>query len=464
MHLGSSLFIFLNRFFNNIASLLVMFFYAHQLAVTDYGHYQAFWTQLNIFNALAGLGISIFSLTYSTEKLRAFIKRIKTKYYFSYFVFLLFCGVGFAIFQFDNTIHFSWALLFLAGFALCNISDALLIAFRRFRFLVGVNVVYALLFFSIHYFVLVHGFDLNLLLVFLLPLLFLKLLISSWVLYQRKPLDKDKDLEHIGNEEQKRMATLWQHLYFYDIIQISSLWLDKFLISVFMDSKETAIYINGTLSIPFLPIFFSAIISGALIHLSANRDSANQLNTVNYIGRILSAVAFPVCIFLIVFRTEFITFAFSDKYLTSVPIFLCATLIIPFRAYGHTVILQNLEKGKIINQGAILDVVVALVLMYPLYLFMGLPGVALSFVLSTLVQVIFYCFHTGRFLQAGISDLFPLKNWGGKIVVFSLLAWGLYRYLPLYWTDTSRMFVAGGIMAVLALLVLYKEWKSPRAI
>src|SRR5690606_11261475 len=118
----------------------------------------------------------------------------------------------------------------------------------------------------------------------------------------------------------------------------------------------------------------------------------DRLWTVNYISKVLASAVFPIVIFLALFRSEFIIFFFSEKYLETIPIFLVYIMIIPFRAYGHTIILQNMEQGRIINRGAILDVGIALALMVPFYHLFGLPGVALGFVISTFFQALYYGF------------------------------------------------------------------------
>lgn len=434
-----------------------MFFYAHQLTTLDYGHYQAFWVQLNIFNAVVGLGISIFSFTYPPEKIRQLLQRIKPGFYFIYLLLLILCSLLFGWLQMENNLFFPWPVLFLSAFTFCNISDAFLLIFRKFNELVIINLIYAIGFFGIHYSILIHGFNFNELLYWLLPLLLLKLIFSAWILLRgsknRVPSKTPSESDFRG------MLSLWRHLYLYDILQISSLWLDKFIISLFMDSKETAIYINGTITIPFLPILFTALTGSALIHLSKENTKSDRLTIVNTLGKVLSAAAFPIVLFLIFFRTEFITFCFSDKYIASVPIFLCSILIIPFRAYGHTVLLQNLEQGKIINQGAILDIIVALLLMYPLYLLLGLPGVALSFVVSTFVQVVFYGFHTRKLMKVSVWKLYPWLNWLGKLILYLIIVLILYYSIPSEWSNTFRLLSGGGIMASIALYHLFWELK-----
>lgn len=456
--LGNSVFIFLNRFFNNIASLLVIYFYAHGLQTIDYGHYQAFWVQLNIFNVFAGLGIAIFSLTYSPSKIRLLISRIRPGYYGVYAAALLIGGILFGLLQAFNNLVFPWPVLFLILFVLCNITDALLVAFRQFKWLVAINFLYSVFFFGIHYVFIVRSFDFNLLIAWLIPLLFLKLSMSSLILSRHsRQINFQKNTK---DDPPKSMMSLWRHLYFYDILLVASLWADKFFISLFMNPKETAVYINGTLNLPFLPLLFSALTGAALIHLSNSAKEEDRLWTVNYISKVLSSVVFPIVIFLSLFRSEFVIFFFSEKYLEAIPIFVVYIMIIPFRAYGHTILLQNMEQGRIINHGAILDVAIALTLMLPLYHLFGLPGVALAFVISTFFQALYYGFQTRRLLHTTFSMMYPFRNWMVKMVIFLFIGLILYYGLPMGWPDGVRLLVGGSIMGLCSLLVLFRELRN----
>lgn len=441
---------------------MVIFFYSHYLGTTDYGHYQAFWVQLNVFNAFLGLGLSIFTLTYSPAKLRFLFSRIPKVYFFYFLIFLSLAGLGFGFFQEGNHLSVTWTCLFLLGFVLCQLADSFLIAFRKLKSLVFINLGYAICFFFIHYSFINPNFDFNSLLKALLPLLLLKLLVSVWVLFKlpnRGAEQAKETMPTFSNKEQRAMLLLWGHLYFYDVLQMASFWIDKFIVSLFMSAQETGLYFNATLNIPFIPIFLSAIVSASLLQLSEDNSRANLLKVVNDMGRILSSIAFPICVFLLFFRKEFVLFAFSEKYLEAIPIFLCATLILPFRAYGHTVILQNLEQGKIINQGAILDVVLALAFMYPLYLWMGLPGLALSFVLSTFLQCWFYYHHTRRLTGCNLKELYPWADWLKKALFFTVVTAFVFYLLPLSWSNTLRLFVGLGLIGGLAFYNLKKEWR-----
>jgi Na+-driven multidrug efflux pump len=119
-------------------------------------------------------------------------------------------------------------------------------------------------------------------------------------------------------------------------------------------------------------------------------------------------------------------------------------MVLPLRAYNFTVVLQNKYKGGVINKGAVLDLVLACLLMYPLYLWLGLPGVALSFVISTYLQAAYYLFHTSNVLAVNWTQLLPLRNWAFKLIVFASLFIGIHYLLVSLFT--TRIVLICGLL------------------
>lgn len=442
----------------------MLYLFAHKLPVTENGAYQGFWAQLNVFNAITGLGIALFAYTYAPAKLVHLFRSFSGKHLTVYFSFLMICGLLFGLLQYRNGLSLLPAGLLLILFTLNNIADTLLAVFRRATFLIGINVLYALGFFLLHIYMLEVGSSMNALVLSLLPLSVLKLLWSAWVIIKSGATQAKERQEEASHSNLSAMRKLWMHLYFYDIIQVSFLWLDKFIISLLFSKEEAAVYINGSLNIPFLPLAFAAVSSAALMQLSGSRGKRHQVTVMRNVGRLLSSMAFPLFFFLLYFRQEFIYFFFSEQYATAIPIFLCSILILPIRAYNHTIILQSRERGSIINRGAILDMVLAVLLMYPFYLWLGLPGVALSFVCSTMVQVVYYFYHSRKLLQVKGSEMLPLNNWFIKFTGFALLGFLLHTFLPQHLPGAIRLFTAGIVIGGIAGSILWVELKQVKKV
>jgi len=225
--------------------------------------------------------------------------------------------------------------------------------------------------------------------------------------------------------------------------------MDKYIISLFLSAELSAIYFNGSVDIPFLSVILGAAGSASLIQMAYNKEDEDKhaVQLANYSSRLLSSVVFPLYFFFLFFSKELFIVLLSSKYLPSVPVFTMSILTIPLYAYHLTSILQNRHKGATINKGAILDLVLALALMYPLYKLIGLPGVALSCVVSSYVQACYYLIETSGLLKVKVSKLIPLNNWSIKLIVFSTVFIAIHYLLGLFFPYQKVLFL--GIAAVI---------------
>jgi O-antigen/teichoic acid export membrane protein len=212
------------------------------------------------------------------------------------------------------------------------------------------------------------------------------------------------------------------------------------------------------MDIPFIPVLLSAAGGGLLMQLaSGDHTQEERLNLLNYSGRVLARVVFPVFFFFFFFRYEFITVVFSERYADAVPLFAISILVLPLRAYHFTTVLQHLNQVKTINLGAVLDLGLALSLSYPLFLLLGLPGVALAFLISTYVQVVFYLIKTAKYMHCSIAELIPWKSWLVMFIVFGIAGIALHdvlsRFLSAQYTlllgfTATVMIIAAAMMPV----------------
>lgn len=457
---GNSFRIFAIRLFPTLASLVVVIFFSHQLSQQDNGRYLGFTVNLTIAATIAGLGIGLLLFTYTADELRYLVRRIRPVYYAYYLLFLVLVAAGFAWLtagSFPALVHTGYIpFLFFIAYTLGTLLESVLMVAKRFSLLLLSGCGYALCYVGVSIAVYRTGFSIDRLLLWLLPVAALKLLLllRAVLVFLKQPA---------GNDSQafkpKKIINLWLHLGFYDLSNMLIQWLDKFIVSLVLTAGTAAIYINGSVSIPFVPLALSAVSNATLMQLSYTTGKAEKAALMRQAGRLLSCVAYPVFFFLLFFRAEFITVVFSDKYAAAIPIFLCSLLILPVRAYSNTTILQNYHQGRLINIGVVLDYIVAIAIMYPLYRLLGLAGIALSFVLSTYVQVLFYLYFSAKLLGQPMHHLVPLKNWTLKLLGFGLLSFGLYQVLsqllaPLY------MLVAGcSVIGLASLLLLKYEMK-----
>ncbi|ANH80754.1 hypothetical protein A8C56_06970 [Niabella ginsenosidivorans] len=395
-----------------------MCFLAHNLKIDDYGAYQRFWVQLSVFNIITTWGLHLSLPVFSPEQIIDFMVCINKRQWTIISILTLISGAVFGILQWNQHIHFFVAMIVLMASAVAMVFEAILLSLKKFRFVIVVNFLYALSFLAIHLIVLKGGWHLDKLVILLASLLVLKNSITA--VFLRKWMAKSGKKDTSEAEYKKHIPFFFQ-MYTYAVLTATAVWLDKFLISLLLKNEETAIYVNGTYDIPFLPLVFTAVGSAALMSLTNTTDYKLVAQTIYNNGRLLSCIAFPLFFYLFFFSREIIVFLFSEKYLASVGIFLFSILVIPVRANIHTTGLQYLKRGDIINYGALMDIVLAVILMPLLYFWIGLKGIALAFVISTYVQSAYYTYKSSKYLHTPVYKFIPFINWSGKLLLALLV-------------------------------------------
>lgn len=445
----NSIFIFLTRFFPSLANLLVVIWYSRNLPADVYGHYQSFWIQLNVMYPLICFGIHSLVVTYSRGTLANILSRISRKHYLWFVVWMVGISSVFALIQHDaGNVSVITSFLFILTFAAGIITEALLIVFRKYVVLCTTNLLYALLFCGIHWYMLHKEFSIQLIFSFLLVLNMLRLFVYS--ISMLSEINKDANGYEGEDVNTRSVRSLWLHLGVYDVSQMLFSWVDKFVISLVLSAGLSAVYYNGAQNIPFLPLLLGAAGNAVLLQLADSRGGNEKEQTimlVNQMGRMLSCLVFPAFCFLFLFRNEIIVNLLGEKYIPSIPIFTVSVLVLPVRAYSFTTVLQRRHKGNIINAGALADLLLACILMYPFYLWFGLPGVALSFVVTTYLQAAFYLLYTARMLQVSPLKLLPLTNWIVKLIAFFTVFIIIHYASNIYFTSSFTL-ILGAIATV----------------
>lgn len=460
---GNSVYIFLIRFFPVLASLIVTIVFSRRLDTALYGDYQNFWIQYFVLSAVACMGTHVFLLTYSPPYLKRLLRELPKKVYGWLGGWIVAAAFVLGWLQ-QAHIGFAVAAAILVVYCIGTIVEAFLMAGKRFQLLSIVNVIFSFAFLWMHWLFLDGNQSLANLFVqiFLLAALRLVVYIVAALLFakQIKPETSDESIHW------KSVRSLWLHMGLFDILQILFRWADKFFISLLLVASISAIYFNGSNEIPFLPLILGAVGSAGLIQLAAS-SGAHKIKEVIQLqhisGRVLSAVVFPLFFFLLFFSKELFGVVFKHKYDLSVPVFLVTILAIPVRAYNFTTVLQHYHKGRIINTGAVLDITLACLLMYPLYKSFGLPGVALAFVLTTYLQAAFYLYHSARVLQVSWPQLLPLRNWAIKLIVFFSLFITLHYVLVRFFSEQMVLTCGCMALAAIGLVALLLELKLYRA-
>jgi O-antigen/teichoic acid export membrane protein len=454
--LSSSALIFLSKAFTSLAGLAVLLWYSKVLPQDVYGSYNNFWVQANVFFPIACFGVHVWLITYSPKVLAQILAGLKVSHYMAYSMwFLLVCSVFAALQGMVGNVGFILSFLFIVTYGLAFIAEAFLIASRSYLTLLIASLAYSVAYWLAHWYVFNSGFSLQAIFSYLLGVNTLKLLLSvPSVISSFRRTEKAGGPLATGN-----IRSLWLHMATYDVVQSFSGWIDKFIISLVLPAAVSATYANGAMNIPFLPILVSAAGSAVVLQLADSGELNERNNAVmlmNRSGRVLSAVVFPIFFFLLFFNAELIH-TLLPRYANAIPIFIVSLLVLPVRAYSFTSVFQRMHRGDIINKGAVGEIVLALALMYPLYQWIGLPGVALSFVLSTYLQAAYYMWQYTHILEADLSDLMPFRNWMQKLIVFGFLFIVIHNAASAYFSEKIVLFLGAAVMAVSVVVSLGLE-------
>jgi O-antigen/teichoic acid export membrane protein len=455
--LATSAYVFLIRFFPALASVVALVWLARCTAPAYYGRYQSFWVQWQVLHAVACLGLPTLVLTYPVARLRGLVQAARPAHLAGLAGWLVMVASGFGLMQWWGSSAFApWqAALFLLLGVPVAVLEAYALAQRQLRVVALVSVGYAGLF------VLSHA-------------LFINTWLSSEQLMAGLLLASTLRLAALGYLARRGavlatpavpvawplVRSLWAHMAFNEVVQVLFRWVDKLVLNFLLPAALFALYFNGTLDVPFLPLLLGAAGSALLLHFGEpGLTDAARLATLRAAATLLGRLVFPLFFFLLFFRRELFGVVFAHRYDAAVPLFVVSSLVVPLRAYNFTALLQHKGQGQRISRGAVLDLALALALMYPLYRLLGLAGVALAFVLSTYAQAGYYLAHTARLLRVPWASLVPWRPWATQLLG-AALGLGLLHTLLARWLAERPALLAGG--GLLGLWLAGQLWLARR--
>lgn len=451
--LGTSAAIFLIRFFPTLASVVALVWLARTLPAAYYGRYQSFWVQWQVLHTVACLGLPTLVLTYSGAQVRGLWQAARPTHRVVLAGWVLLLAGGFAGLHWWSGAAFApWqAGLFLVLNVPVAVLEAYALVRRQFRPVAAISVGYAGLF------VLAHGLLVG-------EVIAREQLLGGLLLASAVRLGALGYLARGGLAAPPDPGSWpavrghWAHTALNDVVQVLFRWVDKLALNFLLPAALFALYFNGTLDVPFLPLLLGAAGSGLLLHFGApGLTEAERVATLRAAATLLGRLVFPLFCFLLFFRYELFGVVFAHRYDAAVPLFVVSSLVVPLRAYNFTALLQHKGQGRRISRGALLDLGLALVLMYPLYRLLGLAGVALAFVLSTYAQAGYYLTYTAQLLRVPWASLVPWGAWAGHLLG-AVLGVGLLHELLATWLPERTVLLAGA--GTLGLWLAGQLWRA----
>lgn len=452
MLLRNSSLIFFIRFFPTLANLLVILYFSKHLGLEPYGQYQHIWAQYYVLSAVALMGLPAYALTVGAGPVIKMVRQWSGARLGLLLLWPLLWSLVFAFLQlYSGILSGSLAFFFLFSAVAGMSVEGMLLAARRFKLLLAGNLLYTLCFLWFHYVFIQESQT--------LAWLFVRILwlgVVRWLLFLPALIQVVRTGDEDKKDRQQGNLKLWMHLGFFELSQVVFRWADKFIVSLFLSAGALALYFNGTLEIPFLPILLGAAGSALLLQLQAQEAQQTLPEKTEWVrlsAVVLSSVVFPLFFFLLFFAAPLFQLALSDKYLAALPVFWVMLLLLPLRAYNFITLLQHLQKGALINVGALLDLMLALSLCYPLFRLMGLPGIALAFVTGTYAQAIFYTYYIKKFTGQPLPRILPLMNWLIKFGLMLFVFAGM-RLLTLHLGQPGQVLLPGVCLLVVATALL----------
>lgn len=420
--------IFTIRLFPTAATLIALVLCSRYLSQSANGWYQKYWTAFSMLSAVICIGLPSLIITIPIQHSIAGLfqsKQVRRR-------FLAAALIGsIALIAYQRVAPVAVIvseLIILWSLSLSTIAEAVLLQLRKGKVLVWINAAYSVFFVTIHYLLVAGYINFNLLFLILATMALGKCGISTAIVFRER--SQKNNLTTQPGDVITSFEKLWLNLAVYDVMQMLFKWVDKLILGALIPASAFAVYFNATQDVPFLPLLLGAVSSSILLHLSPRQQEERYgLEVLKSSSAMMGWIVFPIFFFLALFRNELFVVIFSAKYASAAPIFLISILTIPLRAYNWTPLLQYSGKMRIVNQGAILDLVIGIALMYPLYIIWGLKGIALSFVLSTYVQAGYYGWHLRKITKVPFVNLFPLKEWAVPIVIFGIGYSALYYVL-----------------------------------
>lgn len=177
-----------------------------------------------------------------------------------------------------------------------------------------------------------------------------------------------------------------------------------------------AIYALGCFDLPLVDILNDAVGTVAIQRVSYLQSVGKRREIIELVMsliRKMSAVLFPLYVFLLVMGREFITMLFTTKYLASWPIFAVNLTLIPLgilaNAYDPVARAHPQYRYFLIRVRVVLLFVLGLALWLGVRSF-GLVGAISAVVAVNLVERLVIAFKMGRVLELKWHDLSALKD------------------------------------------------------
>lgn len=425
------------------------------LSVETYGTYRQVWLIYNllypVFTAGITNSINYFLPQQTKEKQKTFLFQTYFLLLFLglFFSLLLFLGAGKISFYFHNLDLGEYFRLF-APIPLLTLSTSF---YQNYFICLGkpvlassLSIATSFLRFGLISICILNGGSLKGVFMILVFYSGLEFLIISWFLFREM-----KGVKRLGQ------WSLNEQLKFAFPLSLSSAagsltrQVDKLIISSFYSASLYAVYTNGAVELPIIPILTGSVMAVLIpefVRLLQQGEKKKLVSLWHNSIRQLSLILLPSMVFLYAFSRETISILFSAKYLASVPVFRVYLCLLPARVTVFGSLLLALGRPKSILRYSIYTMIANLVLSLVLTKTLGFLGPAWATILVIYLMDFLQLREIAEQLNLSLAQAFPW--WKQlKILAVSLCCLPLPLILrKAFQGDLSRLLVGASSFLV----------------
>lgn len=195
-------------------------------------------------------------------------------------------------------------------------------------------------------------------------------------------------------------------------IDLISLRLDKFVISLFLGTAPLGVFSVGAIEIPFVSVFVASVysvISPVLNSLHHKKDYAGFTQLITKTLKLNAKFVWPVFMYLFVFADHLIPLVFTDDFNGAVEPFRIYLLLMPLRIFLSGIIIMAIGQPRVLFWASFWSLILNIILNIFLVLKIGFLGPAIATVISTYLQVLVLLWFTLANLKIRIYELIPFS-------------------------------------------------------
>ena len=267
-----------------------------------------------------------------------------------------------------------------------------------------------------------------------------------------------------GGSWQPTYQNMWAQLKYgvplglASLAGMTTLGLDKVIVSSMRTPEEFAVYVNGAIEIPFIGVITGSVMSVLTPDFSEMYQRGEYEDILTLWRRAMvkcSLLILPTMVFLFVMAPQAMRVLFSAEYAESARPFRIFLLALPVRITSYGSVLKATGRTKLILWRSLVELILCIFLSIALIKIAGILGAAASTVLVLYIySVPFNIVSISKILKIKIKNIMPVAALAR--VMFASIAAGIVLLLiPLLKPlgDLLTLVILGALYCIVTLLL-----------